>query len=234
MGSSASVPHDSPGGVIAREVLAHVASLALFPFGIGRTKKRTVRRKDQRTIVLVHGYLANSSYFFPLRSYLWVSGFRQILSFNYQSSIGIEKSARELRKFLQHHVRGGRIDLVCHSLGGLIARFYVQELGGARRVDRCITLGTPHQGTYNAYWIPSRVGRELRPESDLLHRLNSSKAEKERVKYTSIVGESDNIVLPRSHGIYPPDKVVIPKVGHLGVLFAPSTFQTVAQRLCEE
>jgi hypothetical protein len=48
-------------------------------------------------------------------------------------------------------------------LGGLVARVYLQQLGGARRVDHCITLATPHQGTYNSYWVASRVGRDLRP-----------------------------------------------------------------------
>ncbi|CAM5527705.1 hypothetical protein SMICM304S_05241 [Streptomyces microflavus] len=43
--------------------------------------------------------------------------------------------------------RQREVDIVGHSLGGLIARYYVQRLGGDRRVRTLVTLGTPHGGT---------------------------------------------------------------------------------------
>ncbi len=43
-----------------------------------------------------------------------------------------------------------RIHIVGHSKGGLVARRYVQDHGGARRVKSVITLGTPHHGTPTA------------------------------------------------------------------------------------
>ena len=127
-------------------------------------------------------------------------------------------------------MRGGRIDLVCHSLGGLVARTWLQELGGARRVDRCITLGTPHQGTYNAYWLASRVGRELRPDSELLARLEASRPCAQQVRFTSIVAGSDNIVVPRVFSAN--DEIVhLPDLGHVGLLFSPRVFRTVGELL---
>ena len=45
--------------------------------------------------------------------------------------------------------------MVGHSLGGLIARYYVTRLGGDERVHTLVTLGTPHSGTYSAYALPS-------------------------------------------------------------------------------
>ena len=45
-----------------------------------------------------------------------------------------------------------QIDVVGHSLGGLIARYYVQRLGGDTRVRTLVTLGTPHSGTRVAPW----------------------------------------------------------------------------------
>jgi triacylglycerol esterase/lipase EstA (alpha/beta hydrolase family) len=127
-------------------------------------------------------------------------------------------------------VRGGRIDLVCHSLGGVVARCWLQELGGARRVDRCITLSTPHRGTYGAYWVASRIGRELRPDSLILQRLEASRAGAERVKFTSVVAGSDNIVFPRVFASHE-ELVHVPDVGHVGMLFSPTVLRTVADRL---
>lgn len=40
-----------------------------------------------------------------------------------------------------------RVDLIGHSQGGLVARYFVKELGGAAVVDSLISLGAPHYGT---------------------------------------------------------------------------------------
>jgi len=224
-------PSDRPApGIIGRELLGLAASSVLFPFGIAASKARTPRRQAQRTVVLVHGYLGNRSSFFPLAAYLKARGLGPLLSFSYSGSRGVDGAALELREFLRERVRGGRIDLVCHSLGGLVARVYLQQLGGARRVDRCITLGTPHRGTYNAYWVASRIGRELRPDSPLLARLDSSRPAAAGVRFASIVAGSDNIVIPRVFSST--DSVVhVPGLGHLGLLFSPTAFRAVADRL---
>lgn len=211
--------------------MALAASSLLYPFGFGATRTRTARRKEQRTVVLVHGYLGNRSSFFPLAVYLKARGVGPSLSFSYSAGGGVERAAVELREFLRRHVRGGRIDLVCHSLGGVIARLYLQLLGGARRVGRCITLGTPHRGTYNAYWLASRVGRELRPDSPLFERLAATRRAAAAVKFSSIVAGSDNIVIPRIYSATEDDVLHVPDLGHLGLLFSPTVFRAVHERL---
>jgi pimeloyl-ACP methyl ester carboxylesterase len=217
--------------LVAREVLAFVAAGVLYPFGMARARPRpTARQREQRTIVLVHGYLANRSTLLPLRAYLRAHGEKSVRSFDYRSSDGVERSARALKEFLSRTVRGGRIDLVCHSLGGVVARCYLQELGGARRVDRCITLSTPHRGTYGSYWVASRVGREMRPDSALMRRLEATRSAAARVQFTSIVAGSDNIVFPRIFAAH--ERLVhIPDIGHVGMLFSPRVLQTVAETL---
>jgi triacylglycerol lipase len=222
---------DEPvGHIVGRELLALVGASLLYPFGLRRSLRRTPRRAEQRTIVLVHGYLANRGPLLPLAAYLRARGHKQILAYEYSGTVGIEQAAIGLRDFLRERVRGGRIDLVCHSLGGLVARVYLQELGGARRVDRCVTLGTPHRGTYNAYWVTSRVGRELRPDSPLLARLDSSRSAAAAVRFASIVAGSDNIVIPR---VFSSTEAVVhvPGLGHLGLLFSLTAFRAVADRL---
>jgi pimeloyl-ACP methyl ester carboxylesterase len=213
--------------LIAQEALALAAAGVLFPFGIKRSRRRTPRRRDQRTVVLVHGYLANRATLLPFATYLRLRGVSQVLSFNYDSSAGIERAALALREYLRRHVRGGRIDLVCHSLGGLVARVYIQELGGSRRVDRCVTLGTPHRGTYNSYWIWSRIGAELRPDSSLLSRLHESRSDALGVRFLSLVAGSDNLVVPRVFASHE-HEVHIADLGHVSMLFSPRVFRLVA------
>ena len=224
-------PSDRPAAeIVAREILAFAASGLLLPFGLGRGAASTPRKAEQRTLVLIHGYLGNSGSFLPLSGYLKLLGIGPIRRFDYRSTDGIERAAVALRDELRANVRGGRIDLVCHSMGGLVARFYLQNLGGARRVDRCITLATPHQGTYSAYWVASRVGRELRPDSALLAKLAATRDRAARVRFSSIVAGSDNIVLPR---IFAADEdiVHVPNLGHVGLLFSPTVFRAISRRL---
>lgn len=216
---------------ITREALALAASVLLFPLGWKKSRKKTARAADQRTIVFIHGYLANRSSFLPLATYLSAKGYRSQLNFEYRPGDSIEQAAIKLKRFLKHHVRGGRIDFVCHSLGGLIARVYLQQLGGSRRVDRCVTIATPHLGTYNAYWLWTRVAQDLRPSSELLKRLAETKDKAARVKFLAIGGGADRIVLPPHHAEFSASNLHFPDIGHQGLLFSPSVFQQITQHL---
>jgi triacylglycerol lipase len=219
--------------LVVHEALAFMATALLYPFGMRRACPRTPRVREQRTVVLVHGYLCNPSIFIPMSAYMRHRGIRQILPFAYSSTQGVERGAIALRAFLRDHVRGGEIDLVCHSLGGLVARSYLQELGGARRVDRCITLGTPHFGTYNAYWLANRVGREMRPGSQLLKRLQASQQASGDTRFLSIIGGSDNLVIPRVFARHE-DEVCVPDLGHMAMLFSPAVWRLVSGYLLGE
>jgi pimeloyl-ACP methyl ester carboxylesterase len=157
-------------------------------------------------------------------------GFKKILFYDYSSRLGVEHAAIGLKLYLKRHVKGGRIDLIGHSMGGLVARTYIQLLGGARRVDHCVTLGSPHTGTYSAYWLPNRVGEELRPDSDILRKLAATFADSGKIKFCSIVGGSDNIVLPRASGPYS-TTLSIPDCGHFGLLVSKTVMSEVAKFL---
>jgi triacylglycerol lipase len=41
---------------------------------------------------------------------------------------------------------GGEVDIIGHSEGGLVARWYVKELGGDEHVRHIVTLGSPNRG----------------------------------------------------------------------------------------
>ncbi|MFJ7207132.1 esterase/lipase family protein [Streptomyces sp. NPDC098789] len=48
------------------------------------------------------------------------------------------------------HRADARVRLVCHSMGGLVGRYYVECAGGAEVTRQLITLGTPHRGSIGA------------------------------------------------------------------------------------
>ncbi len=216
---------------IRREALALLAHGVLMPFGARRPRPRPERRREQRTLVFVHGLGTNRSGFFPLQAYLRLHGHRRQLAFNYRSGGSIERLALQLKRAIDAGVGGGRIDLVTHSLGGLVARFYLQLLGGARRVDRLVTLGTPHHGTHAANFIPSAFVRQLLPESPFLQQLNAQPPP-EGLEVLSIVAGRDLLIQPvASARCGFGESVSFDDLGHVELLFRPEVFAAIAARL---
>ncbi len=104
--------------------------------------------------------------------------------------------AEEIEKIREEH--GDRkIDIIAHSMGGLDARWYIEKLGGDEYVDKLITLGTPHTGTYLAYlgfFTPG--GRDMIPGSDFLEELNDGSLAGS-VDYTAVWSKGDYAVIPK-------------------------------------
>lgn len=216
---------------IRREALSFLAHGVLLPLGFRRPRPQVERRREQRTLVFVHGLGANRSGFLPLQAYLRLHGHRRQLAFNYRSSGSLERLAVQLKRAIDAGVGGGRIDLVAHSMGGLVARGYLQLLGGARRVDRLITLGTPHHGTHAANFIPSALVRQLLPGSPFLAHLNAQPAP-EGLDATAIVAGRDLLIQPVASARGPFGETVrFDDFGHLELLFRPEVFAEVALRL---
>jgi pimeloyl-ACP methyl ester carboxylesterase len=66
----------------------------------------------------------------------------------------LRTSAQELEGFLQavqEQTGSPQVDIVAHSLGGLLARQYIIEPGRAEKVRNAVLLGTPFLGTPKAY-----------------------------------------------------------------------------------
>src|SRR5205814_7016482 len=124
----------------------------------------------------VHGMVDNRAIFTVLKRGLRKRGFGRVVTINYSPVTNdIRQAARDLAAEVEALVAQTgyeRIHVVGHSLGGLIARYYVQRLGGDRRVDVLVTLGTPHAGIPAARllsWLP--LVAQLRPDSAAIAEL---------------------------------------------------------------
>lgn len=74
------------------------------------------------------------------------------LSCRYNAARLAERVAEELERWRAS--RADRCDakaiFLCHSMGGLVTRSYVEQCGGAEVTRRVITLGTPYRGSLDA------------------------------------------------------------------------------------
>jgi triacylglycerol esterase/lipase EstA (alpha/beta hydrolase family) len=218
-----------------RETLWVSITQSLLP--VGWLRSETVQRsaKGGRPIVLVHGFAQNRTNFVWLARLLRRRGLGPFFGFNYHSFGRIEDSARSLGRFVEHvvEITGEKeVDLVCHSLGGVVARTYVDLLGGHVRVRRVVTLGSPHRGVAHAGRRLGASVRDLQPRNGFIARLESAPRH-EMVRYHSIYSAHDNVVFPHfssSLGERGTD-VLVHRQGHFGILFSEEVAEHVYRAL---
>jgi pimeloyl-ACP methyl ester carboxylesterase len=98
---------------------------------------------DAPPVVFVHGFLGDPTNFMALRRAL--AG-RSFASFAYRPRLHFARLAAPLAELIEGvcaATGADRVDVVGHSLGGLIARHLVDS-GGGRRLRRLVTLGAPY------------------------------------------------------------------------------------------
>jgi hypothetical protein len=154
-------------------------------------------------VVLVHGLVDNRSVFSVMRRGLSRRGFTQICTWNYSPLLSdVARGATDLGARIEQiceQTGHDRVHVVGHSLGGLIARYYVQRQGGDRRVESLVTLGTPHRGSVLAHVLPTPLVRQLRPGSPVLRELEEPAAGC-RTRVTAIYSDLDQVVVPTNAG----------------------------------
>lgn len=112
---------------------------------------------------------------------------------------GMDELAEDLAGFVSRRLDpGDRFGLVGFSMGAIVARYYVQRLGGVERVTRLILLSAPNQGTWPAWLLPLRGIRQLRAGSSFLRGLNRDVEDLERVRPASIWSPIDPMIIPPS------------------------------------
>lgn len=175
-------------------------------------------------IVLVHGIVDNWTVFAMLRRGLRRRGFSCIRTFSYgPQTSDVRAAAAGLATYVERlceETGADRVHIVGHSLGGLIARYYVQT-GGTDRVSCVVTLGTPHEGTNTARLVPHRLIRQLRPGSELITEL-AAPAPDCRTRFVAFYSDVDEMVIPPEnarldHADLAADNVLVHGVGHLAL-----------------
>ncbi len=127
------------------------------------------------------------------------------------------------------------LDLLGFSLGGVIARSWIQLLGGRRRTRRFTSVGSPHQGSLLALPWPRRwlaTVADLRPGSPLLQRLNRDANGLEGVDCTSFWCLSDQMVVPSWTGVLPSGpRRQLPVWHHQQLITSPAGLEPIVQEL---
>jgi triacylglycerol esterase/lipase EstA (alpha/beta hydrolase family) len=191
-------------------------------------------RGRRNPIILLHGFAMNRTQWIWMARRLRARGHGPIYGINYFSFARIDRAARRLARFVEDvRTREGelRIDIVAHSMGGLVARYYIERLSGSKHVERLVTIGTPHRGTRIGWFGALLPGaRDLLGSSALLADLGPVRA---GADYTSIWSRADAVVQPpESASIVPAGSdEVFSNLGHLSLVLSPRVVDVIDNRL---
>ncbi|MFG2618369.1 esterase/lipase family protein [Streptomyces sp. NPDC048507] len=191
-------------------------------------------------VLLLHGFTDNRSVFVLLRRALGAGGRRRVETYNYSPfTRDLRATARHLgRRVEELCERSGqdRVDLVGHSLGGLVARYYVQRLGGDVRVRTLVTLGTPHDGTRVAPFMDAHpLVRQMRPESAVMAELRAP-VPGCRTRCVAFWSEFDALMEPTGtarleHPDLDATNIEVMGIGHLALAVHPTVITAVRRAL---
>lgn len=135
--------------LLAPEFFFNFISLLTIPFGLFSPGRPNLKRGITPTLLL-HGLFVNRACWFWFKSRLKLQGCENIVTINlsgfHSEEVLTELLAKKIDE-LRHRLGVNKVNLVGHSMGGIIARNYVQRRGGQDKVNHLIFLGTPHHGS---------------------------------------------------------------------------------------
>jgi triacylglycerol esterase/lipase EstA (alpha/beta hydrolase family) len=196
---------------------------------------------DVPPILLIHGFLGTRGAMFPLELRLKRDGF-VVFSINLGVlNIGdIRKSAHKIHRQIQNILREvdlGKIDIIGHSMGGLIGLYYIKKLSGHKHVRKFISLGTPHLGTWFAMVGVLPLGLlspsiwQLLPNNFFLQELQTTSLPPE-VSYHSIAGSHDVVCPPQYSHLEGSQYIEVP-CGHAGLATSQTVYHAIRDILLD-
>ncbi|MFD0638005.1 esterase/lipase family protein [Catenulispora yoronensis] len=186
-------------------------------------------------VVLVHGTLENQNDNWRGAAPLLANNGYCIYTFSYggpaaaspiQGTGAIENSAAQLSSFVDtvlDRTGAAKVDLVGHSQGGMMPRYYIKNLGGAAKVGKLVALAPSNHGTTldgitklgaalqilepaNQFVVGPACAACVEQEigSPFITALNAGGETAPGVQYTVIESTNDEVVTPYQGRSWPP------------------------------
>jgi pimeloyl-ACP methyl ester carboxylesterase len=176
----------------------------------------------RRGVVFIHGFVCNRGFWTP-----WLKALRRqnhaFAAVNLEPVFGpidayvplIEEAVRRVTQ-----ASGMPPVLVCHSMGGLVARAWLHAMAAHDRVHHVITIGTPHRGTWLARFSKVTNGKQMRLASEWLQQLAQAETVQQQAGFTCWYSNCDNIVFPSVTATLPgADNRLVRGVAHVQLAF---------------
>jgi hypothetical protein len=195
-------------------------------------------------VLLLHGYGCNSGYWAHLVPLLDAARISHA-AVDLEPMIGAIDDYVPLVERAVHDLcaktGAGKVAIVAHSMGGLVARAWMRR-HGTGRVARLVTLGTPHHGTALASFGVGANAAQMRRAADggeaaasaWLRELAATEDGATRALVTSIYTHHDNIVAPQTSSRLPGARnIEFGGIGHVALGSNPRILAQVMRELGE-
>lgn len=185
--------------------------------------------------VLVHGIFEDGTKFAKLKKRLEARGIGCITpKLRYQDGTGgLDSLAAHLKEDIDRAFGPDRrIIVIGFSMGGLVARSYLQDFGGASRCASFITISSPHHGTALAWTYPSKGVVQMRKSSEFLTALEESERNLGNIPVVSYRTPTDLMILPYTSSVWDrAENVEIPVIAHPVMLQSNRVITDIERRL---
>jgi MYXO-CTERM domain-containing protein len=198
---------------------------------------------EPRTVLLITGVTIPAAWFDPMILRLERDGFRPVVYEPPDLLSGdlFENSAAlgDVVDRIRAETGEDKIDILAECTGGLIARHYIQSLGGDQYVSRLVTFISPQHGLPKAEYAAKYAGwpalYDLTPGSAFLEAVNSAPLPA-NVPVTSIYTCTDEYIQPYETSIIPGATNIglcDEKVGHFQFFYDPEIYLVMHGALTE-
>jgi triacylglycerol lipase len=206
----------------------------LFAAGFAHARKPETTPPARR-VVLVHGFLETGSSFRHFKKRLEKQGFECLVPKLRPSDGrgGLEALAAGLKQDIDAaYGPEQRISIIAFSMGGLVSRQYLQNLGGAARCEKFFTISSPHNGTNAAWLYPTKGAEQMRPGSEFLAGLEQSQSRLGAMPVVSYRTPMDLIILPPVSSVWErAENLEFPVLLHPLMLTSNAVISDVERRL---
>ena len=249
--------------VTAKEFTGSLIAANLYPLGLfehiksnNSTSDTSYSLKDYRMakpsspiytrpVLLVHGIAHNASAFIQMKTKMQKRGWLHVFTMNYST---INKKLTEMASELAWQVdkvievtKSSQIDIVAHSLGGIVSRYYLSSKMGKGKIKNLVTLGAPHKGTYLSPLLKTlafnkNLSSDLYIDSPLLKGLQQKTIPKDST-ITSIYSKYDWTVWPQDNCFVEGSpssafkNIKLDFVSHISLLYSSRVFQHIVTAL---
>jgi triacylglycerol lipase len=235
LGRRSTIGQDVAGGADGISYLRHLVR----GNRIRRGATFTEATPDAPPILIIHGFLGTRGSMYMLERRLVDDGF-VVVSFNLGTL-----NVRDIRRsaFLIHRkierilaqTPLQKIDIIGHSMGGLIGLYYVKKLGGHARVRKLIMMGTPLRGTWAALagvvtlGLWSTSSWQLLPRSRFLDELAQGPMPPGVEMYTIAAARDWVVPLPTTR-VAGAQATIVP-LGHSSLVVSEEVYRRVVNTL---
>jgi triacylglycerol lipase len=234
-----------------QEDVANTATYVRLTLGGNKIEKVTDFDDCKHPILLLYGFGATRRTFAILERRLRNDGFCVFSlnlggifdTFNTRCIEELAGHVYDKIESLHRRYRIKKLSVIGHSKGGLIGRYYVQKLGGHKRVDTLITLGTPHHGNpwallgaFTPLILLSKSLRQMIPLSSFIRRLKEGNFPKS-VHFVSIFSRTDRVAYYKSSILDIPKNsknmknIELPGMSHADFVIRKNAYETIRKEL---